>query len=189
MFRGPYFILSAMHAGTTTIFKVIEAIETHTSSNIPFRMKELDIGLHRNRATAPGADCITYRMISRCDQCSGSCKSQVCWEKGRDSMLTLPSHNILTPGQPVMFLGPSFILRTMQGGTTPIIKVFGVTGPSTPTGNRTHKTSWSVLGHAYRCLLQGLLRIYSSPGGSIRSPHPRSPQGLDKEKRTTNKTQ
>ena len=64
MFRGPYFILSAMHAGTTTIFKVIEAIETHTSSNIPFTMQEFDIALHRNRDTAPGADCITYRMIS-----------------------------------------------------------------------------------------------------------------------------
>ena len=31
-----------------------------------------------------------------------------------------PSHIILTPGPPVMFRGPYFILSTMQAGTTPI---------------------------------------------------------------------
>ena len=30
-----------------------------------------------------------------------------------------------------MFRGPYFIVNTMQGGTTPILKVFGMTGPST----------------------------------------------------------
>ena len=35
-----------------------------------------------------------------------------------------------TPGRPVMFCGPYFILSTMQAGTTPIFKVFGMTGPS-----------------------------------------------------------
>ena len=42
-----------------------------------------------------------------------------------------PSHIILTPGQPVMFHGPHFIISTMQAGTTPIFKVFGMTGLST----------------------------------------------------------
>ena len=40
------------------------------------------------------------------------------------------SHIILTPGQPVMFRGPSFIVSTMQAGTTHIFNVFGMTGPS-----------------------------------------------------------
>ena len=39
-----------------------------------------------------------------------------------------PSHIILTPGQPVMFRGPHFIISTMQAWTTPIFKVFGMTG-------------------------------------------------------------
>ena len=30
-----------------------------------------------------------------------------------------------------MFLGPYFIINTMQAGATPIFKVFGVNGPST----------------------------------------------------------
>ena len=33
-----------------------------------------------------------------------------------------PSHIILTPGRPVMFRGPSFIVSTMQEETTPIFK-------------------------------------------------------------------
>ena len=40
-----------------------------------------------------------------------------------------PSHILLTPGRPVMFRGP-FFMSTMQAGTTPIFKVFGMTGPS-----------------------------------------------------------
>ena len=41
-----------------------------------------------------------------------------------------PSHIILTPGRPVMFRGPHFIVNTMQAGTTPIFNVFGMTAPS-----------------------------------------------------------
>ena len=44
-------------------------------------------------------------------------------------MLTRPV--TLTPGRPVMFHGPHFIVSTMQAETTPIITVFGMTGPST----------------------------------------------------------
>ena len=33
-----------------------------------------------------------------------------------------PSHIILTPGRPVMFRDPSFIVSTMQEETTPIFK-------------------------------------------------------------------
>ena len=47
-----------------------------------------------------------------------------------DSMSNPPSHIILTPGRPVLFLGPYFIVSTMQAGTTPIFNVFGMTGPS-----------------------------------------------------------
>ena len=42
-----------------------------------------------------------------------------------------PCHIILTPGWPVLFCGPSFIVSTLQAGTTPILIVFGMTGPST----------------------------------------------------------
>ena len=42
----------------------------------------------------------------------------------------VPSGIILTPGRPVMFCGPSFIVSTMQEETTPIFKRFGMTGPS-----------------------------------------------------------
>ena len=41
------------------------------------------------------------------------------------------SHIIMTPGRPVVFPHPYFIVSTMQGGTTPIFKVFGITGPNT----------------------------------------------------------
>ena len=42
-----------------------------------------------------------------------------------------PNHIILTPGQRVMCYGTYFIMSTMQEGTSPIFKVFGMTGPST----------------------------------------------------------
>ena len=72
-----------------------------------------------------------------------------------------------------MFRGPLFILSAMQGGTTPIF------GPA-PTGNLTYNSFWSVPGTPY-CIFydqQELLRTYSLPGSSIRSPHPRSPRGI-----------
>ena len=46
-------------------------------------------------------------------------------------MLTHPcSHIILTPGRPVMFRGPFFIMSTMQEETTPIFNVYGMARPS-----------------------------------------------------------
>ena len=38
-----------------------------------------------------------------------------------------PSHIILTPGRPIMFHGPFFILNTMQAGITTTFNVFGIT--------------------------------------------------------------
>ena len=79
-----------------------------------------------------------------------------------------------------MFRGPHFIISTMQAGTTPIFKVFGMTGPSTK-----HQPGIEPIESLSQCLVppivafynqQGLLRAYSSPGSSIRSPHPGPPQ-------------
>ena len=52
------------------------------------------------------------------------------WDNMSQAHANPPSHIILTPGQPVMFRGPHFIISTMQAGTTPIFNVFGMTGPS-----------------------------------------------------------
>ena len=90
-----------------------------------------------------------------------------------------PSHIILTPGRPVMFRGPSFIVSTMQGRTTPIFKRLwydwtqqqpGIE-PTNPLGQ-----CWVPPIVAFYDQ-QGLLRTYLLPGGSIRSPHPGSPRG------------
>ena len=64
------------------------------------------------------------------------------------------SHILLTLGRPAMF--------PMQAGTTPIFKVFGMTGPST---NRESNPSWSVPGPPIFAFYdqQGLLRTYSIP--------------------------
>ena len=76
-----------------------------------------------------------------------------------------------------MFHGPSFIVSTMQEETTPIFKRFwydwtqqqpGIE-PTNPFGQ-----CWVPLIVAFYDQ-QGLLRSYSLPGGSIRSPHPGSP--------------
>ena len=58
--------------------------------------------------------------------------------------------------------------------TTTIFKVFCLTLVGRP-GNRTHETSWSMLGPPYRCLLQsaGSTEGISPLRNSIRSPHPR----------------
>ena len=37
-----------------------------------------------------------------------------------------PSHIILTPGRPVMFHGPHFLLSAKQAATTTIFRVFGM---------------------------------------------------------------
>ena len=78
-----------------------------------------------------------------------------------------------------MFRGPSFIVSTMQEETTPIFKRLwydwtqqqpGIE-PTNPLGQ-----CWVPPIVAFYDQ-QGLLRTYSLPGSSIRSPHPGSPQG------------
>ena len=73
-----------------------------------------------------------------------------------------------------MFPGPSFIVSTMQEETTPIFKRLwydwtqqqpGIE-PTNPLGQ-----CWVPPIVAFYAQ-QGLLRTYSLPGGSIRSPHP-----------------
>ena len=88
------------------------------------------------------------------------------------------SQSIFT--SPLMFHGPSFIVSTMQEETTPIFKRLwydwtqqqpGIE-PRNPLGQ-----SWVPPLVAFYDQ-QGLLRTYSLPGGSIRSPHPGSPRAL-----------
>ena len=78
-----------------------------------------------------------------------------------------------------MFHGPSFIVSTMQEETTPIFKRLwydwtqqqpGIE-PTNPLGQ-----CWVPPIFAFYDQ-QGLLRTYSSPGSSIRGPHPGSPRG------------
>ena len=78
-----------------------------------------------------------------------------------------------------MFRGPSFIVSTMQEETTPIFKRLwydwtqqqpGIE-PTNPLGQ-----CWVPPIVAFYDQ-QGLLRTYSLPGGSVRSPHPGSPRG------------
>ena len=52
------------------------------------------------------------------------------WDNVIGPHANTPSHNIRTPGQPVMFRGPFFIVSTMQSETTLIFNVFGMTRPS-----------------------------------------------------------
>ena len=78
-----------------------------------------------------------------------------------------------------MCRGPSFIVSTMQEETTPIFKRLwydwtqqqpGIE-PTNPLGQ-----CWVPPIVAFYDQ-QGLLRTYSLPGSSIRSPHPGSPRG------------
>ena len=89
-----------------------------------------------------------------------------------------------------MFLGPSFIVSTMQEETTPIVKHLwydwtqqqpGIEPTTPPT------RCWVPL---TRCWVppivafydqQGLLRTYLLPWGSIRRPHLGSPRGVKDE--------
>ena len=84
-----------------------------------------------------------------------------------------------------MFRGPSFIVSTMQEETTPIFKRLwydwtqqqpGIE-PTDPLG-----LCW-VPPIIVFYDQQGLLRTYSLPGGSIRSPHPGSPRTQTKTKK------
>ena len=83
-----------------------------------------------------------------------------------------------------MIRGPSFIVSTMQEETTPIFKRLwydwtqqqpGIE-PTNPLGQ-----CWVPPIVAFYDQ-QGLLRTYSLPGGSIRSPHPGSPRGSERMK-------
>ena len=80
-----------------------------------------------------------------------------------------------------MFCGPYFIASTMQEETTPIFKRLwynwtqqqpGIE-PTNPLGQ-----CWVPPIVAFYDQ-QGLLRTFSLPGGSIRSPHHRSPRGKE----------
>ena len=82
-----------------------------------------------------------------------------------------------------MFRGPSFIVSTMQEETTPIFKRLwydwtqqqpGIE-PTNPFGQ-----CWVPPIVAFYDQ-QGLLRTYSLPESSIRSPHPGSPRGKSAE--------
>ena len=96
--------------------------------------------------------------------------------------LSSPTYRFITiptPGRPVMFCGPSFIVSTMQEETTPIFKRLwydwtqqqpGIK-PTNPLGQ-----CWVPPIVAFYDQ-QGILRTYSLPRGSNRSPHPGSPRG------------
>ena len=89
-----------------------------------------------------------------------------------------PSHIILTPGRPVMFRGPSFIVSTMQEETAPIFKGLWYDWTQQQPGIE----PTNPLGQCWVPPIvtfydqDGLLRTYSLPGSSIRSPHPGSPR-------------
>ena len=79
-----------------------------------------------------------------------------------------------------MFRGPHFIVNTIQAGITPIFKRLwydwtqqqpGIE-PTNPLGQ-----CWVPPIVAFYDQ-QGLLRTYSLPGSSIRSPHPGSPRSV-----------
>ena len=83
-----------------------------------------------------------------------------------------------------MFRGPFFIMSTMQEETTPIFKRLwydwtqqqpGIE-PTNPLGQCWVPPIIAIYDQ------QGLLRTYSSPGSSIRSPHPGSPRAINLRK-------
>ena len=75
-----------------------------------------------------------------------------------------------------MFRGPSFIVSTMQEETTPIFKRLWYDWTQQPPGIE----PTNPLGQCWVPPIvafydqQGLMRTYSLPGSSIRSPHPGS---------------
>ena len=78
-----------------------------------------------------------------------------------------------------MFRGPSLIVSTMQAGTTPIFKPLWYDWTQHQPGIEPTKPFGQCLVPPIVAFYdqQGLLRTYSSTGGSIRSPHPGSPRG------------
>ena len=78
-----------------------------------------------------------------------------------------------------MIRGPSFIVSTMQEETTPIFKRLWYDWTQQQPGiepTNPLAQCWVPPIVAFYDQ-QGLLRTYSLPGGSIRSPHPGSPRG------------
>ena len=89
-----------------------------------------------------------------------------------------------------MIRGPSFIVSTMQEETTPIFKRLWYDWTQQQPGIEPTKP----LGQCWVPPIvafydqQGLLRTYSLPGSSIRSPHPGSPRGTTTTNKQTNKS-
>ena len=84
-----------------------------------------------------------------------------------------PSHIILTPGRPVMFRGPYFIVSTMQEDTTPIFKLLWYDWTQQQPGiepTNPHGQCWYDQ--------QGILRSYSYQGAPSGAPSP-DPQGVE----------
>ena len=79
-----------------------------------------------------------------------------------------------------MFRGPYFILSTTPAGTTPIFKVFGMTGPST---NRESNQQILLVSAGSPLLLPFTIsRGYWGPirhQGAPSEPPPRIPKGLN----------
>ena len=69
----------------------------------------------------------------------------------------------------------------MQAGTTPILKVFGMTGPSTNWESNPQILLVSAGSPPYIIAFndqQGLLRTYLSPRGSVRNPLAPNPHAV-----------
>ena len=77
-----------------------------------------------------------------------------------------------------MFRGPSFIVSTLQEETTPIFKRLWYDWTQQQPGIKPTNPHGQCWVHRIVAFYdkQGLLRTYSSPGSSIRSPHPGSPR-------------
>ena len=114
MFRGPSFIVSTMQEETTPIFKRLWYDWTQQQPGI--------------EPTNPLGQCWVPPIVAFYDQQGllrtyslpgGSIRSP---HPGVIGPHANPPSHIMTPGRPVMFHGPSFIVSTMQ--------VFGMTGPS-----------------------------------------------------------
>ena len=159
MFRGPSFIVSTMQEETTPIFKRLWYDWTQQQPGI--------------EPTNPLGQCWVPPIVAFYDQ------------QGLLRTYSLPGGSIRSPhpgsprGRPVMFRGPSFILSTMQEETTPIFERLWYDWTQQqlgiePTNPLCQCWVSSIVAFYDQ---QGLLRTYSLPGGSIRSPHPGSPQG------------
>ena len=94
--------------------------------------------------------------------------------------LSKPTKSHYTDTGPTRYVS-WFLIHPECNATTDQFLILWYDLSPAPTGNRTHKTSWSVPSFPYCRFLQsaGLLTAYSPPGSSIRSPHSGRPQGYD----------